>query len=80
LHGVGLGRWKYLSGQDYSTHFQFFNFNADGSFAGTQKIKTRITLASDGNSYTSVVTFQTLDPDGNVVFSGCGTEIATRLP
>jgi hypothetical protein len=80
LHGSGLGTWQRAGGLKYTAPFQFFNFNADGTFAGTQKIDRQILVAADGNSYTSTVTFATYDPDGNLVFSGCGTEIATRLP
>lgn len=79
LHGTGLGKWAYLGGREYSAPFQFFNFNPDGSFAGVQKIQRTITLSGDANHYTSVVTFETRDRMGNVVFSGCGTENATRL-
>ncbi len=78
-HGTGFGRWRHLSGQNYGSPFQFYNFDSDGNFSGLQKIHRKIVLAANGNSYTSTVTFETLDPDGNVVFSGCGTETATRL-
>ena len=80
LQGPGFGTWKHAGRKTYTAPFQFFNFNADGSFAGTQKITRTITIAADGNSYTSVVNFGTYDPNGNLVFSGCGTEVATRLP
>ncbi len=78
-HGTGFGRWRHLNGLNYGSPFEFYNFNPDGSFAGVQKIHRKIVLAADGNSYTSNVTFERLDPEGNVVFSGCGTETATRL-
>jgi len=78
-HGPGLGRWRHLSGRNYGALFQFFNFNPDGSYAGLQKIRRKITLSADGNSYTSVVTFESFDPNGNLLFSGCGSESATRL-
>jgi len=80
LHGPGLGTWQRVGGRKYTAPFQFFNFNSDGSFAGTQKIDRQIQLPADANSYTSTVTFETYDADGNLIFSGCGTEVATRLP
>src|SRR5947207_5515328 len=76
LHGPGFGTWQRVAGRNYTTSFQFFNFNADGTFAGVQKIHTQIHLAV-GNSYTSTITFASYDPDGNLIFSGCGTEVAT---
>lgn len=80
LHGPGFGTWQHAGVRKYTSPFQFFNFNADGSFAGTQKIDRQIQLSPDGTSYTSTVTFESFDPDGNLIFSGCGTEVATRLP
>ncbi len=79
FHGPGFGTWERVAGRKYSSPFQFFNFNPDGSFAGTQRIDRTITLSADGNSYTSTVTFQSFDPDGNLLFSGCGSETAARL-
>lgn len=35
--GPGFGTWKRLRTLSYAAPFQFFNFNADGSFAGVQK-------------------------------------------
>lgn len=80
LQGPGFGTWKRINQKSYSAPFQFFNFNADGSFAGTQKIMRTVTVAANGNSYTSVVSFESYDPNGNLLFSGCGTETATRVP
>ena len=78
---VVLGTWQRTPGmRTFNSTFQFFTFNPDGSFAGTVKIDGQIHLAVGGNSYTSTSTFGVYDPDGNLVFSGCGTEVATRLP
>jgi hypothetical protein len=79
-HGPGLGTWHLTGVRRFSAPFQFFNFNPDGSFAGTQKIDREIHLAANGNSYTSTITFRSYDPTGNLIFSGCGTETAVRLP
>lgn len=79
-HGPGLGTWERIGGRNYTAPFQFFNFNPDGSFAGVQKINRTITLAADANSFTSVVAFDSYDPNGNLLFSGCGFETAARLP
>jgi hypothetical protein len=78
-HGPGEGTWQYLGGRNYSAPFQFFNFNPDGSFRGVSKIERKITLDGDADEYTSVIAFESLDPNGNVVVSGCGTETATRV-
>ena len=81
LGGPGLGTWQRTPGmRTFTSPIQFFTFNPDGSFAGTVKIDPQIHLSADGNSYTDTETFAVYDPDGNLVFSGCGTEVATRLP
>lgn len=78
--GPGFGTWERAGRGKFSAPFQFFNFGTDGSFVGTQKITRTITLGADGNSYTSVVNFGSFDPNGNLLFSGCGSETATRIP
>ncbi len=81
LGNVVLGTWQRTGGmRTFNATFQGFNFNPDGSFAGTLKVASQIHLSTDGNSYTSTDTFAVYDPDGNLIFSGCITEVATRLP
>jgi hypothetical protein len=75
-----LGTWQRTGMRTFSGALQFFTFNPDGSFAGMVKIASQIHLSADGNSFTGTSTFAVYDPDGNLVFSGCGTEVATRLP
>ena len=80
LSSPGIGTWQRTGMRTFNATFQFFTFNPDGSFAGTVKITTQIHLSAHGDSFTSTSTFAVYDPDGNLIFSGCGTEVATRLP
>ena len=80
LSSPGLGTWQRTGMRTFNATFQFFTFNPDGSFAGTVKLERQIHLSADGNSYTGTSTFAVYDPDGNLVFSGCGTDVGTRLP
>jgi hypothetical protein len=80
LSSPGLGTWQRTGMRTFTSTLQFFTFNPDGSFAGTVKIEGQVQLSADGNSYTGTSTFAVYDPDGNLVFSGCNTEVATRLP
>ncbi len=75
-----LGTWQRTGMRTFNSPIQFFTFNPDGSFAGTVKLERQIHLSAHGNSYTATSTFAVYDPDGNLIFSGCGTEVATRLP
>ncbi len=63
---------------NYDLAFQFFTFNADGSFSGSRKVRSKIVLAPGGDSYTSDITIEVVAPDGNVVGSGCATAEGTR--
>lgn len=77
-HGPGLGNWKNAGLSQYSSSFQFYRFNTDGSLAGSQQIARTITLAGDGQSFTSKLNVTILDTNGNSIGSACGTETATR--
>jgi len=80
LSSPGLGTWQRTGMRTFTSTLQFFTFNPDGSFAGTVKIAGQIHLSDHGNSFTGTSTFAVYDPDGNLVFSGCGTDVGTRLP
>ena len=80
LGSPSIGTWQRTGMRTFNAPLQGFNFNPDGSFAGTIKVERQIHLSADGNSYTGTSTFAVYDPDGNLLFSGCGTEVATRLP
>jgi hypothetical protein len=76
--GPGFGTWQHIAGRRFTAPFQFYRFNPDGTFAGVNKITRTITVAIGADSYTAVAAFEIYDPNGNLVFSGCGTETATR--
>jgi hypothetical protein len=73
--------WR-LEGRDrYSAVLEFFRFNVDGTFAGTQKVTRTIELSAGLDSFTSNATIQIMDINGQLVPSGSGyaTETATRF-
>lgn len=78
-NGPGFGTWQYLGKGSYTAPFEFFQFNTDGTLAGEAKIARDIQLAADGNSYTSVVSVEIFDPNGNLIATLCGSEVATRV-
>lgn len=77
--GLGQGIWSYASRGNYTSAFQFFRFNADGTLAGRQIIRQRIELSHDGNSFTSSATAQVLDVNGNVIANNCSRGMGTRF-
>jgi hypothetical protein len=77
-HGPAFGTWQNSGTMQYTSMFQFFRFNADGSFAGTNKVTRTITLSADSNAFTSTITVDVDDPAGASVGSACGSESATR--
>lgn len=76
---TGMGVWNYESGRRYTTAFQFFRFNADGTFAGKQVSRQEIQLSRFGSAYTAVGTAQVFDVVGNVIANNCSTAAAMRF-
>lgn len=79
LRSNGQGIWNYQSSRNYTTAFQFFRFNPDGTYAGKQVVREQIQLSSDGKSYTATATAQVFDAGGNVIANNCSTGTATRF-
>lgn len=50
-----------------------------GLWIGTQKVTHDIQLDPGGATFTSVITFTTLDVNDNVIATGCGVEAAARV-
>jgi len=75
----GQGVWNYQSRGHYSAAFQFFRFNADGTYAGKQINRVQIELSRFGSGYTSSAMAQVLDAGGNVIANNCFTAIGTRF-
>ncbi len=73
------GRWHYLGGRRYIAVERFFRRNPDGSFAGVQRIIRNITLARDRHHFTGINTSEAFDVDGNLIGTGCTTDMTTRV-
>lgn len=79
LRGPGQGVWTYNGRRQFTAHFQFFRFNADGTFAGRQIVTQNTTLSYDGNNFTASSTAQILDVNGNVIQNNCSNAVGTRF-
>jgi len=80
FRGPGMGVWRPEGDDRYSAVLEFFRFNVDGTFAGTQKVTRTIELSEGQDSFTSNATIQILDINGQPVgLTGYATETATRF-
>jgi len=88
LRGPGHGTWTLRSEQNfenqYSSDFQFFRFNADGTYAGKQIIRRHIGLNQFINdrfndNYTAISRTEIYNPGGVLIATGCATETGRRF-
>ena len=75
----GHGVWNQKSARNYTSAFQFFRFNTDGTLAARHIVRQEIELSDSGDEFTSTATSQILDPAGNVISSGCSSGVGTRF-
>ncbi len=75
----GHGVWERQTGRQYSAAFRFLNFNPNRTFAGTNVVRSSISLSQSGNEYTSTDTAELIDANGNVIPLGCATQTAKRF-
>ena len=79
LRSASHGVWSFDSKGVYTTAFQFFRFNADGTAAGRQVVRQVIELSPDWTTYTASAMIQVLDINGNVTANNCATGVGTRF-
>ena len=79
LRGPSHGVWERDSPGVYTTAFQFFRFNADGTLAGRQIVRQHIEVSDDGETYTATAMAQVIDVAGNVIANNCASGVGTRF-
>jgi hypothetical protein len=72
----GLGEWRHAQAHTYTATFQFFRYNADGSFFSMRKVT--LTIDRNGDQFTSSDKVEEFNADNVLVSTGCATETATR--
>jgi len=76
----GHGVWSREQGwQHYSFAFMYDRFNADGTYAGSQKVRGAVVLEASGDELTVVSSTEIFNPAGQLIASGCSTATATRI-
>jgi hypothetical protein len=78
LRGPSVGEWQHVEGDTYASMFEFFRFNADGTFASTARVIRTIELSKDGTEFTSTGTVEDFNADNVRISVGCSTETAAR--
>ena len=79
LTSTGYGVWEHAGGRSFTNTIVSFRFNADGSFAGTQKVTRQIELDAIGDQFSSTNSLEIADATGNVIATRCSTETGHRL-
>lgn len=74
---AAYGIWSQLMDQRYYAAYQFFRFNADGTYAGVVKVRKYFLL--DFQGFTATGTNEIFDVNGMLIATGCTTETATRF-
>jgi hypothetical protein len=75
----GHGVWSQHGAQDYSFVFMYDRFNADGTYAGSQKVRGAVVLEAGGGALSVIASTEILNPAGQVIATGCATSTATRI-
>lgn len=83
LRGPGHGTWifqseEYLTNR-YSSSFQFFRFNADGTYAGKQINRRQIDVNRYESGFTATSTTEIFNASGVLIATGCATETGRRF-
>jgi hypothetical protein len=75
----GHGVWQHQIGRQYSAAYRWLNFLPDRTFIGSNVVRSSVNVSLSGDSYTSTDTLEILNPNGDVVGTGCATTVATRF-
>ena len=79
LESPGHGQWMRTKHGRYALTFVNLEVNPDGSFAGTGKVRSTVTLGASGNELSGTFQVDIFDPNGVLLFSDSGTVSATRI-
>lgn len=77
--GHGQGTWRHLEGANYEAVSKFFRLNADGAFAGVQRLTRYIELSEDANEFTATTLIEVFDADDSLIQTVCATERGSRF-
>jgi hypothetical protein len=73
-----LGIWRHFRDNTYTSMFEFFRYNPDGTFASTARVIRTIELGHDGTTFRSAGTVEDFNAQNVSVSVACSTETAER--
>jgi hypothetical protein len=76
---TGHGVWAHAGGRQFTNTVVLFQFNVDGSYAGTQTVRREIAVSRDADAFTAHDTVTIADPGGTVLDTRCGIGRGRRL-
>jgi hypothetical protein len=79
LFTPGLGVWRHTEGNKYSAVSEQFVFSPAGAWIQTHRFTRAIEVDNDADQFTDNVKLEILDTADNVIATGCGTSVASRL-
>lgn len=79
LSTPNLGVWHHTDGQNYSAVSETFIFSPAGAWTQTHRLTRVIEVSNDANEFTDTIGLEIFNTDGNLIATGCGTTVATRL-
>src|ERR1700751_1202908 len=75
----GLGVWHRVDGHTYSAVSEVFIFSSAGAWIQTHRLTRVIEVSNDANEFSDTISLEIFNPTGNLIATGCGTTVASRL-
>ena len=77
--GPGHGVWRHMGGNTYRATIDAFLFDAEGAWAGTQRLTQIIEVEDDRDGFKANATNEVFDTDGQLTETVCATAVGRRL-
>ena len=79
LSTTGLGVWRRTGGHTYSAVSEAFVFSSAGAWTQTHRLTRAIEIGNDADEFTDTIALEIFNTNGNLIVTGCGTSVASRL-
>ena len=80
LRSPGHGIWRREHGwQEYSFAFGYYRYDANGAFAGSQRVRATLQLAPNGDEFAGRSVVEIFDASDNLVGTFCAASMGWRF-